>query len=126
MDCIQIREKDLSDRELFELVCRLVALASATPCKVLVNGRADIALAAGAHGVHLPARGLYASHLRAWLPRGFLIGVSVHSLSEARLAVRAGADYLLLGPIFPTPSKMQYGTPLGLAYLRGVCRLVSL
>lgn len=124
MDCIQIREKDLPDRELLELTCRVVALARATPCKVLVNGRADIALAAGAQGVHLPARGFQACDLRAWLPREFLIGVSAHSLREARLAARAGADYLLLGPIFPTPSKIQYGAPLGLACLRRVCRSV--
>ena len=126
VDCIQIREKDLSDRDLFDLACRVVALASATPCKVLVNGRADIALAAGAHGVHLPARGLQACDLRAWLPRDFLVGVSVHSLDEARLAALRGADYLLLGPVFPTPSKMKYGAPLGLAYLKRVCRAVPI
>lgn len=126
MDCIQIREKDLSDRELFELACRVVAAASATPCKVLVNGRADIALAAGAQGVHLPARGLQAADLRPWLPHKFLVGVSVHSLVEARLAVLRGADYLLLGPVFPTPSKVQYGAPLGLSYLKQVCRSVPI
>lgn len=126
MDFVQIREKDLSDRELFELTGQVVALARATTCKVLVNGRADLALAAGADGVHLPSRGLQGSDLRAWLPRKFLVGVSVHSLSEARLAAREGADYLLLGPVFATPSKMQYGPPLGLACLRQVCRAVPI
>ncbi len=125
VDFIQIREKDLPDRPLFELASQAVTLARGTLCKVLVNGRPDIALAAGAHGVHLPSRGLHASDLRSWLPGDFLVGVSVHSIREAMQAQREGADYVLLGPVFLTPSKVLYGPPLGLRYLQRACRAVS-
>ncbi len=123
---IQIREKDLPDRELFELACCAVTLAVRTKCRILVNGRADVALAAGAHGVHLPSTGLRISDLRPWVPRGFLIGVSAHSLRDALRASAEGADYVLLGPVFPTESKLRYGPPLGLSYLRRVCSRVPL
>jgi thiamine-phosphate pyrophosphorylase len=118
VDFVQIREKDLSDRQLFDLTRRVIALAPSTRCRVLVNGRADIALAAGAHGVHLPSQGLRLADLKSWLPPGFLAGVSIHSIREGRLAASQGADYVLLGPVFPTPSKAGYGPPLGLEYLR--------
>ena len=118
VDFVQIREKDLSDRQLFDLTRRVIALARSSRCRVLVNGRADIALAAGAHGVHLPSQGLRLADLKSWLPPGFLAGVSIHSIREGRLAASQGADYVLLGPVFPTPSKAGYGPPLGLEYLR--------
>ena len=123
---IQIREKDLSDRELFELARRAVTLTAKTKCRILVNGRADVALAAGAHGVHLPSAGLRIPDLRPWVPRGFLMGVSAHSLRDALRASAEGADYVLLGPVFPTESKLRYGPPLGLSYLSRVCSRVPL
>lgn len=126
IDFIQIREKDLADRELCLLARDVVALARSTSCRVLVNGRADVALAAGAHGVHLPSSGLRVGDLRPWLPDGFLVGVSVHSRSETMRAWAAGADYVLLGPVFATPSKAGQGHPLGLAGFRKICRAVSL
>ncbi len=126
IDLIQIREKDLADRELFLLVKKVVALARPTQCRVLVNGRADVALAAGAHGVHLPSTGLHVGDVRPWLPEGFLVGVSVHSRAEAVEAWTSGADYVLLGPIFPTPSKAGMGPPLGLAAFHDICSEVSL
>ena len=124
-DFVQIRVKDLPDRQLFDLVTHAVALARATACKILVNGRSDIALTAGAHGVHLPSHALRVRDLRPFLPGGFLVGVSAHSIREARQAQFEGADYVLLGPIFPTPSKLAFGRPLGLDYLRLACRRVS-
>jgi thiamine-phosphate pyrophosphorylase len=93
-------------------------LVQSKDCKVLVNGRADIALAAGAHGVHLPSQGFRLADLKSWLPPGFLAGISIHSIREGRLAAVQGADYVLLGPVFRTPSKARYGPPLGLEYLR--------
>ncbi|PYU89001.1 MAG: thiamine phosphate synthase [Acidobacteria bacterium] len=125
VDFVQIREKDLPDRQVFEMTRKIVRLAANRNCFVLVNGRADIALAAGAHGVHLPSRGMSPSDL-AWLPQGFLVGVSVHSLAEARLAEKHGADYVLMGPIFPTRSKLLFGPPLGLDYLSRACLSVSI
>jgi len=125
VDFVQIREKDLEDRELFELTRSAVEIACGTACRVLVNGRADIACAAGAHGVHLPSTGLQVEDIRKWLPRDFLIGVSVHTTPEIRRACSNGADYLLMGHIFPTESKAGYGRPVGLSRLRKACDSVS-
>jgi thiamine-phosphate pyrophosphorylase len=126
VDFIQIREKDLKERALFDLTCRAVSLAGGTRCRILVNGRADVALAAGAHGVHLPSTGLRTSDIRPWLPDSFIVGTSVHSLREARQAWNDGADYVLVGHVFPTGSKAAYGLPLGLSYLRKICSSVPL
>ncbi|NWG12958.1 MAG: thiamine phosphate synthase [Acidobacteria bacterium] len=126
IDLIQVREKDLSDLELCLLTEKVLSLVAGTRCRVLVNGRADIALAVGAHGVHLPSQGLRPADVRAWVPRGFLIGVSTHSLRQARMAEAEGADYILLGPVFETPSKLRYGPPLGLGMFRRTCRTVRL
>jgi thiamine-phosphate pyrophosphorylase len=126
IDFVQIREKDLPDSRVYAITCKAVSLAQGTHTSILVNGRADIALAAGARGVHLTSQGLRASDLRPWLPPGFLIGVSTHSLREASEAWRGGADYLLVGPVFPTPSKLPYGPPLGLTKFRKICSLLPL
>jgi thiamine-phosphate diphosphorylase len=91
-----------------------------------VNGRADIALAAGAGGVHLPSVGLRVADIRPWLPANFCIGVSVHSMQEVRRACAQNADYLLLGHVFPTRSKSGLGPPLGLDYLRKICSAAAL
>jgi thiamine-phosphate pyrophosphorylase len=80
---------------------------------LFVNRRFDIALTAGADGVQLPASGLPLSRVRAGTPRGFRIGVSTHSPEEARRAIEAGADVVLIGPIFASPSKAAFGPPLG-------------
>jgi thiamine-phosphate pyrophosphorylase len=126
VDFIQIRERDLSDKALYELACEAVTLARGKDCRILINGRADIALAAAADGVHLPSTGLHISDISSWIPKDFLVGVSVHSLTEARLASEQAADYVLLGHIFPTKSKLSYGSPLGLDYLREVCSIASI
>ena len=126
VDFIQIREKDLEDRALYELARRVVLLARGTSCRILVNGRADIALAAGAHGVHLPSTGLEIREIRPWLPEGFSIGVSVHSMREIRRVCAQKPEYILLGHVFRTESKMGNGPPLGLNYLRKVCSRVPL
>jgi thiamine-phosphate diphosphorylase len=126
VDFIQIREKDLKERELFDLTCRAVSIAAGTRCRILVNGRADIAVAARAHGVHLPSAGLSASDIGPWFPEGFIVGASVHSLREARQAWKDGADYVLVGHVFPTKSKAAYGQPLGLSYLHKICSSVPI
>ncbi len=126
MDFVQIREKDLPDRGLFEIASQGISLSRGTKCRILVNGRADIALAARAHGVHLPSAGLTASEIRAWLPKNFLVGVSVHTEREVASACAQNADYILLGHVFPTKSKRNYGPCLGLEFLRKVCSKASL
>jgi len=85
---------------------------------LLVNERADIARAAGADGVHLPARSLDAATVRATFGADFLIGVSTHSVAEVRAARTAEADFVVFGPVFQSPSKTIYGAPLGLGKLQ--------
>lgn len=113
---VQIREKSATDREILQWTRSARArLGPSVP--LFVNRRFDIALAAAANGVHLPADGLPVSRVRAGSPRGFLIGVSTHSPEEAARAVETGADLVVLGPIFETPSKMPFGRPLGIEAL---------
>ena len=112
VDLIQIREKDLPIRELLSLVRKAVDLTAGSKTCVLVNGRADVALAAEAHGVHLPAGSIDPGEWRRILPPGFLVGVSCHSVEELQRA--AAADFAVYGPIFPTPGK---GRAIGLAAL---------
>ena len=109
---VQLREKGTPDGECLRWA-RLArrALAAATP--LYVNRRLDIALAAGAQGVHLPASGLPLPRVRFAAPRGFRVGVSAHSPGEARRAIEEGADLVLVGPVFETPSKRDFGPPLG-------------
>ncbi|MDR0311663.1 MAG: thiamine phosphate synthase [Acidobacteriota bacterium] len=125
VDFVQIREKDLSDRRLFNLTRRVVEMARETPraapCRVLVNGRADIAAAAGADGVHLTSSGLMISDIRAWIPKNFIVGVSVHATREIRAACAGGVDYVLVGHVFPTASKEGMGSALGVDFLRRAC-----
>lgn len=122
---IQIREKDLATRELVELVRDAVESTRATTAKVVVNDRLDVALSLGAAGVHLGRESIPARDVRRLVPADFLVGVSCHSMDEAREAEASGADYILLGPIFATPSKLRYGPPLGIGRLRETTRQVK-
>ena len=127
---IQIREKQLSGRELAEFVEQALRRVPAS-CRVLVNDRLDVACAVGAGGVHLGERSLPTAAakrlvIESALPKDFLIGVSTHSLPGAQDAEKAGADYILFGPVFATPSKAEYGSPQGVEKLAEVCRNVSL
>jgi thiamine-phosphate pyrophosphorylase len=119
VEAVQLREKDLADRDLFELAER-ARLLLPPPIALLINGRIDIAVAAGADGVHLPSNGVPTASVRRWRERRpdgaspFLIGRSVHSREEAEAARRDGADYVTFGPVFPSPGK---GEGVGLAAL---------
>jgi thiamine-phosphate pyrophosphorylase len=137
VDWIQLREKHLQGRELVELTRGAVekARAAGGRARILVNDRLDVALAAGADGVHLGGSSLPVVEVRAWLRRegarlkvteDFLVGRSCHSMAEAQLAERAGASYIIFGPVYATPSKAQYGPPQGLERLAEVCRAVQI
>ena len=113
VEMVQIREKDLPVRQLSDLV----RLAVATGGRILVNGRADVALACQAAGVHLPSGSVPARVLRRVVPLDFLIGISCHCLED----LDDCADFAVFGPVFDTPSKRKYGVPQGLDKLREFC-----
>ena len=129
VDIVQVREKDLLSRELFALVEEALS-ATREPgmggARVVVNDRVDVALAVEADGAHLATHSMPPQVVRRLVPRGFVIGVSCHSLDQAIAAEAGGADYLVLGPVFETPSKLEYGPPLGLEKLRNVTSRVRL
>ena len=123
---VQIRERDLDGGALTQLAVRCVAAVRGTATRVIVNDRVDVALAAGAHGIHLPGHGVPASRVRALAPRGFLIGRSVHHATEAALMEQEGGlDYLVFGTLFPTPSKADIH-PAGLRGLSAAVAAVRL
>ena len=123
---IQLREKDLAPRELLDLARAALARVRCHGTAILVNGRLDVALAAGAHGVHLPAGSPAPCDLRPVVPSGFLIAVSAHAVKEVCRAEREGADLAVFGPVFPTRSKPSRSEIPGLGGLREACSASSL
>ena len=126
VDMIQIREKDAPVRELVDFVRRVLALPNCHSTKILVNERLDIALAAGAHGVHLPANSIPPALLRPYTPKGFVFGVSTHEARETADAEEAGADFVVYGPVFSPLSKATDIPPRGIEDLRTVCASVKI
>jgi thiamine-phosphate pyrophosphorylase len=120
---IQLREKDLGGRELLALARSLAAVCRARGQRLLVNDRLDVALAAGADGVHLPGAGIPVGDARRHLGPEALVGVSCHSAADVARALAAGASYATFSPIYDTPSKRPFGPPVGLAALREAARL---
>ena len=116
----QIREKNLSGRVLFELTARAAEITRGSDTRLLVNDRSDIARAAGADGVHLTSQSLPADVVRTIYGPEFLIGVSTHSLYEARAARAGGSNFVVFGPVFETESKREFGAPQGLCKLEEV------
>jgi thiamine-phosphate pyrophosphorylase len=114
VDFVQVREPDLPARLLVEIVGEAVRASRGTATRILVNDRVDVALAAGADGVHLGTRSLPPHRVREIVPRTFLIGRSVHGVDEARDLASGGAlDYMVAGTVFPSASKPELSRLLG-------------
>ncbi len=124
IDLIQVRERDLGAGALAALVAELLGVTRATPTRIVVNDRMDVALACGADGVHLRADSIPIAAARRLAPTGFLIGRSVHGVEEAMGA--AGADYLIAGTVFTSASKPAQAPLLGIEGLRSIVRAVGL
>jgi thiamine-phosphate pyrophosphorylase len=138
IDWIQMREKDLSGKELSFLTHEAVAQTKQIDergqrARILVNDRLDVALSERANGVHLGENSLPVQDVRKWLDekpelakrQEFRVGVSCHSLKGVMAAARDGADYIFFGPVFATPSKTAFGAPQGLQQLGEVCSAVA-
>jgi thiamine-phosphate pyrophosphorylase len=123
---IQLREKDLDTRQLLKLTYKMREMTRKHNAKLFINDRIDIALAAGADGVHLTQNSIPAGAVRKVVKNKLLIGVSTHSLKEAKEAEKAGADFITLGPVYRTPSKLKYGKPLGLDKLAEVSSKINI
>lgn len=122
---VQLREKDLGVRELLALAYRLREITGRHRARLFINDRVDVAMAICADGVHLGRSGIPAYAAKKASSGRLIVGVSTHSVSEAREAVADGADFITFGPVFQTPSKLKYGPPLGTGLLSEVCSSVS-
>ncbi len=122
---IQIREKKLTAKKLLILAQQAQAIELPEGTLLLMNERVDLAIAASLDGVHLPENACSVKTMRGIAP-GLIYGCSIHSPSALRIAEESGAEYLLFGPVFDTPSKRKYGAPQGLEKLGAICRQTSL
>jgi len=121
---IQLREKDLDTIQVYRLGERLLSMTRKVGAALIVNDRVDVAMALGADGVHLTRKSLPPKEARALVGSETLLGISCHSLADVQEAIEGGVDYLVLGPIYDTPSKTPYGAPLTPAILpqaRAIC-----
>ena len=122
---VQLREKDLGGRDLLQLAREVKELCDRYGAELFVNDRVDVALASDAAGVHLAANSLPVKVARKIVGPDRKIGVSTHSVDEARAAAEAGADFVLFGPVYPTASKLAFGDPQGPAALNTVTDAAS-
>lgn len=123
---VQLREKDLNGRALYHLAEKVKALCARYRARLLVNDRVDVALAIDADGVQLGVASMPVDVARELIGEEKMIGASTHSLGEAQEAERMGADFILFGPVYFTPSKASYGKPQGAARLKELVANVSL
>lgn len=134
VDWIQIREKDLPARELLELTRRAIAATrqeANAHTRVIVNDRLDVAIAAGAAGVHLGGDSIPVAEAVQWCragnaPPDFMVGASCHDVPAAIEVERADGNYVFFGPVSETPAKMKFGPPQGIGKLAEVCQSVQI
>ena len=122
---LQLREKSMDPKDLLKLALEVKSLVHRYDAKLFINDRADVAVMAGADGVHLTEASVQASEVKNNFP-DLIIGVSTHSLEGAHLAETQGADFITFSPIYETPSKTSYGPPQGLDKLLQVTQSVRL
>ena len=115
---VQLREKDLGTRELLDMAYKMREITNKYKTKLFINDRVDIALSVEADGVHLGQNSIPPHAVRKIAKDKFMIGVSAHSIEEAEQAEKEGADFITLGPVYKTPSKLKYGQPLGVDIIR--------
>lgn len=123
---VQLREKDLTPRELLELARTMRELTGRCGARLIINDRVDIALAVDADGVHLGEASIPAAAARRILGPDRLIGVSCHDTEGALAAETSGADFITFGPVYPTPSKAAYGPPVGVERLSKTAELLRI
>jgi thiamine-phosphate pyrophosphorylase len=126
LKAVQLREKDLGTRDLLDMAYRMRKLTKAYQARLFVNDRVDIALAVEADGVHLGRESIPAHAVQKTFKDRLIIGVSTHSLDEAVDAEKGGADFVTLGPVYHTPSKMKYGEPIGIELLKSIKGKISI
>ncbi len=122
VSAIQLRERDLPTAELLTLAHEIQAMAASHAIPFILNDRVDLAMALNSSGVHLRTDSLPLSTARRLLSPHQLVGISTHSIEEVRRANHEGADYIVFGPVYETPSKRSFGPPLGLERLAEACR----
>jgi len=122
---IQYRDKKGSPRQFFDISRQLAERARKNHTTFIVNDRADVALVAGADGVHLGQDDLPVELARRLLSPGAIVGLSTHSITQVAAADRSSADYIALGPIFPTQSKERPDPTVGLEGVRAVRKVTS-
>ena len=120
VNAVQLREKDLGGRDLFDLAEKISRLCERYGASLFINDRVDVALAVDAAGVQLGKTSVPIEAARSLLGPERLIGASIHSLDELNDATRGGADFVLFGPVYFTPSKASFGAPQGLAALQKI------
>ncbi len=126
LKAVQLREKDLGTRDLLDMAYKMRELTRTYGAKFFVNDRVDIALAVEADGVHLGRESIPVHAVRKTFRDKLMIGVSTHNLEEALEAEKGGADFITLGPVYHTPSKMKYGEPIGIEPLRNTKAKISI
>ncbi|MHC9063198.1 thiamine phosphate synthase [Nitrospira sp. CMX1] len=126
VQAIQLRERDLPTTELLSLAKTIHNISTPRSVPLLINDRIDLMMALDLDGVHLRSNSLPTHAAREVIGPRRLLGVSTHSVEDMQRANQNGADYVVFGPIFDTPSKRSFGPPLGLALLTEVCRRSSI
>ncbi|MBF0608229.1 MAG: thiamine phosphate synthase [Candidatus Magnetobacterium sp. LHC-1] len=125
LKAVQLREKDMTGRELLALATKLRELSARYGARLFINDRVDVALLVGADGVHLGQSSMPIPVVRGVVGDKMLIGQSTHGLDEATDAAKKGADFITLGPVYETPSKLMYGAPVAIETLQKVRKKVK-